>query len=296
MSGTKICLGSLVVALLGLGEIHGQDSNYATGVPGANLNGQTLSVTPGPIYGGPGAPAGTPALGEPATGTQLSSYIQYPFSGIGCYPLMDGPITWEIFLRNGISFNASGGAMGNALSSGWEIEAGGRSLFFNAPEDAAWTVSISGENVRYNRSSQSVMVPRNFYGTPPGPGIPPSVSTTNVTIAGLNRTFANLGLGREWYLVGSAKECQAWSWNVGAEITGKWGSDDMSFSEIPHVTKDCGGLAGSVYSNVEVPYGGAFFTAGIRLEFDTIYSDILQSQNNSNVEDINLTVQLGIRF
>jgi hypothetical protein len=285
-----------VVALLGLGEIHGQDSSYATGVPGANLGGQALNATPGLVVGGTGAPPGTPPLGEPATGTQMSSWIQYPHSGIGCTPLVDGPVTWEIFVRSGVSVNVSGGAMGEALSPGWQIEGGGRSLFFNPEMDEAWTVSVSGSNVRYNRSSKSVTVPRNFYGTPPGPGLAPTMSTTDVTIAGLNRSFANVGMGREWYIMGSAKDVTECSWNIGAEVGFKFGSDNMTFSEIPHVTKDAYGVSGALYSDIEVPYNGAFLTAGVRLEFDSIWSDILQSQNNSNVEDINVLFHVGIRF
>jgi hypothetical protein len=62
------------------------------------------------------------------------------------------------------------------------------------------------------------------------------------------------------------------------------------------VTKDAYGVFGAFYSDIEVPFNGAFLTAGIRVEVDSIWSDILQSQNNSNVEDINVLAQIGIRF
>ena len=36
----------------------------------------------------------------------------------------------------------SGGVFGHELGVGWEIEGGGRTLFFNPACDAAWTVSL----------------------------------------------------------------------------------------------------------------------------------------------------------
>ncbi len=306
MSGTKICLGGLVVALLGLGELHGQNMNYGSGLSGMNpsspppgwpASGQVMEPTTSLPTGTMTIPV-TPALGEPSSGTLPSSWMLYPKSPGCCGPLVDGPITWEIFLRSGASFNISGGALGTALSTGWEIEGGGRTLFFNPQTDAAWTISVSMSNVNYNRSSSTVTVPHNFVTITPNTGAPATITTTtsDVIIGGLNRTFVNAGTGYECYLIGNASQLDGWSWRVGGEGGGRFGSDRLEYGDLPHDTKDAYGLYAAVDSQVEMPYNGVFLQAGVRLEYDFIWSDILQTQNHSNVQDINLLFSVSVRF
>jgi hypothetical protein len=295
MSGTKICLGGLVVALLGLGELHGQTMPYGSGMSGSAPYGQAMDPPTSLPTGSVTVPI-TPALGEPSSGTQPSSYMVYPKSPGCCGPLLDGPITWELFLRSGLSFNISGGALGNALSTGWDIEGGGRTLFFNPQTDAAWFVSGSISNVNYTRSSTTVTVPHNFFTASTTAGVPPTESTSDVTIGSLNRTFANAGLGYEYYLVGNASQLCGCSWRIGGEFGGRFGTDKLDYVLLIHDTKDAYGLYGAIFSDVEIPYNGVFLQAGIRMEYDAIWSDILQSQNNANVQDINLLFSVGVRF
>jgi hypothetical protein len=47
---------------------------------------------------------------------------------------------------------------------------------------------------------------------------------------------------------------------------------------------------------VEIPCHCCVFTAGIRTEYGYTWCDILQSQNRTDVQDINLLITVGVRF
>src|SRR5713226_8049649 len=49
-----------------------------------------------------------------------------------------GPINTELFVRTGPSLPVAGGFLHKVLDTGWDIEGGGRSMFFNPAVDAAW--------------------------------------------------------------------------------------------------------------------------------------------------------------
>ena len=52
----------------------------------------------------------------------------------------------------------------------------------------------------------------------------------------------------------------------------------------------------AVHSDLEIPCGCCIFQAGLRSEYGYTWADILQRQNNSDVQDINLLFNLGLRF
>src|SRR5262249_33967463 len=121
------------------------------------------------------------------------------------------------------------------------------------------------------------------------------VPLVRVTVRNLNRTFANLGFGREWYLAGTGHGGGP-SWRVGFDAGGRWGSENLNTHELPHRTDAMGGAWASLHSDVEIPYGAFVFQGGIRAEWDYSWSDILQIQNNSDLQDLNLMFTAGIRF
>src|SRR5204863_5028784 len=119
-------------------------------------------------------------------------------------------------------------------NAGWDIEAGGRSLFFDPTLTRAWTVELSAINI-WNHSKTEpmpiigVIPPVPFGGTPQPPVLTPA------TLRYLNRTFGNLALGREWYLTGPMDSCGL-RWRFGCDVTGRFGTAKAQFDEIPHKT------------------------------------------------------------
>jgi hypothetical protein len=52
----------------------------------------------------------------------------------------------------------------------------------------------------------------------------------------------------------------------------------------------------SIHSDLQIPFGKVNLIAGLRLEWDYMWSDILQSQNNSDLSNISLLYNGGIQF
>jgi hypothetical protein len=111
----------------------------------------------------------------------------------------------------------------------------------------------------------------------------------------LNRTFFNLGGGREYYLFG-APQGDSWTWRAGFDAGGRYGSAKLELHEIRHRTDTIAGIFIALHSDVEIPYGCITLFAGVRLEWDYTWMDILQHQNNSDLQDINLILNTGFRF
>ncbi len=108
----------------------------------------------------------------------------------------DGPIGGEMYMRSGVSFPISGGALSQAIDTGWDIEGGFRSLFFNRDDDAAWTVDVSITNV-FNPASKNAgqVTLTNFpmkTVDATGAATTVNVPALNVTPGNLNRTSVNL--------------------------------------------------------------------------------------------------------
>jgi hypothetical protein len=287
-----------------------------------------------PFYSGPqslqtpGTEASTPPVGR----ATLSSWMLYPRSPGCCGPTGgSGPISAELFFQAGPAFNISDGQFGHDLRTGWDIEGGARTLFFNPACDAAWTVSLSVNN-NYNLG-EGLMTPLNVTGlttgqtglvtTSPTTGLPtintaramqfginPATldgTTTQVlpkfplTVHSLNRTYANLGIGRDWYLWGQGHNDGIApgtfpNWRVGGEIGGRWGTADLQLNEITHETETIYGAYLSVFTDIEYPWHCCVFTAGLRAQYGYTWCDILQHQNRTDVEDLNLLITLGVRF
>jgi hypothetical protein len=191
-----------------------------------------------------------------------------------------------------------GGFFGHTLQDGWEIQAGGRTLFFNPEATAAWTADVSVSNMHNNGQHSDIsatllntitQVPTSF-----GP-VGVQVPSINVTTRSLNRTFFNLGFGREYYFFGRP-QADNWTWRAGFDAGGRYGSTKLEMHEIQHRTDTIAGIYVSAHSDVEIPYGCITLLAGMRLEWDYTWTDILQHQNNSDVQDINLLFNVGFRF
>jgi hypothetical protein len=204
-----------------------------------------------------------------------------------------GPIHTEIFLRGGPSLPVEGSIFGHVLETGWLIEGGGRSLFFNTNMDRAWAVDLSLSNVNNHGQRSDILIPYRLL-LPSATG-GNAIVPTPVTVRELNRTFANISGGREWYLWGSAAD-NGPTWRVGMDVGGRLGTARVKFSEIQHHNDTIGGVLIALHTDVEIPKGCCTFLFGFRAEWDYTWMDILQIQNNSDLEDVNFLITAGIRF
>ena len=268
------------------------------------------------------APAGTTAEGialdegspppPPMTPIPLdppySPYLNYPRSPCCCGPVgkCGGPLGYDVFLRGGLVFPTGAGVFNQYLTTGWDIEGGARLYLFNPPSTAAWigTVSISNIYARTGTVNQPVTLYNVPVILPPSPNSPFPVRSIQVvpaiqlTVNYLNMTFVNLGFGRQWWLCGSADPGQThgWNWNVGLDGGGRWGAAKVAFDEIQHKTGVVGGMYGAVYTNIEHPFRCGIPFAGVRLEYNYIWTGLLQRQNPGDFQSLNLLFQLGVRY
>jgi hypothetical protein len=354
MSAKKVCLATLVTALVGLGAVRGQ---YTPTSPGALGGMSPPPSTSSALTTRPGD--ATPPQDEipPGSATPvnlcLSDWIVGTKPGC-CGPVgANGPVQMEIYLQSGLAFPFSDGVWGHTLHNpGWDIQGGGRSLFFDAEEDAAWVIDLSLSNTHYHGRNPSYEVPLQHIFQPVNPtqtapaaeiivnyvprhilnnlakangqptngqpvtlkpagtaGAPAVIAAEGVSIADLNTTFANLGFGRDWYLRGQAPTyltCAAcgdhdcdrgnWVWRVGVDGGGRYGTAKLELHEVRHRTDTIAGLYVGAHSDIEVPCGCCIFQAGIRLEYDYTWMDILQKQNDTDLQNLNLLFTIGTRF
>lgn len=270
-------------------------------------------TTPQGIAIDEGSPPPPPYVPIPL-GLPRSPYLQYPHSPCCCGPVgkCGGPIGSELFVRSGMAFPIGGGIFNQFLHTGWDVEGGGRLLLFNPPSTAAWTVSLSVSNIfaRTGNANQPITLFRvpvhTLQQSPPSTTgaiasatpVTVQVPELTVTVSSLNMTFANAGFGREWWLHGSADPGQqhGWNWRAGVDGGGRWGSASVQFNEIRHRTDVVGGMYAAIHSDVEYPFRCGIAFGGVRLEYNYIWTSLLQDQNNGDFQSLNLLFQLGVRF
>ena len=271
-------------------------------------------TTPEGIAIDEGSPPPPPHMPIPL-GPPLSPYLNYPRSPCCCGAVgtCGGPIGSELFIRSGFSFPVGSGIFNQFLHTGWDIEGGARVLFFNQPSTRAWTVSLSVSNI-FNRTGDANQPITLFrfpvhtlvVSSPTSQQGSASVATPTIvqvpqvtaTVSSLNQTFVNLGFGREWWLLGSAYPGSqgGCNWRVGIDGGGRWGTADVQFNEFQHRTDVIGGLFCAIHSDVEWVCRCAIPFAGVRFEYNYIWTSLLQDQNNGNYQSLNLLFQLGVRF
>ncbi len=167
-------------------------------------------------------------------------------------------------------------------------------MFFNPEADQAWTFELGLGNA-YDRVGDRTKSYQlfNIVSTTSPTGV------ANVTVTGsdLNRDYAFAAIGHEWYLWGSAEQdgCTG-NWRIGMDVGGQYGSEKLDLNEIEHRTNIIEGAYVAVHSDVEVPFGQCLFQAGIRAEYGYTWSNILQTQNNANLQEITVQLSAGLRF
>jgi hypothetical protein len=204
----------------------------------------------------------------------------------------NGPIGMELYFRSGVAF-PTGGGIGNLLDVGWSIGGGGRTLFFNPEETRAWTVDLGVMNIH----NESADFQRSFtYNIVPPAGQTTPTSAT-ISVRNMDETLVSLSAGREWYLLGSAN---LWSdhvcWRAGFDGGGRYGTAKMNVNGLTHITDTIGGMFVAVHSDVELPWGNCMFLFGVRGEYSYVWTDILQSQNPTDVQQFTILFNAGLRF
>jgi hypothetical protein len=334
MSVKQIGLSSLVVALCSLGGLHAQgpapgsqapdvlplytpfgsdtaSSNTPTGLPmgqnaplASSIEAAPAGTTPEGVAIDEGSPPIPPPVPVPL-GLPASPYLHYPRSPCCCGPVgqCGGPFGYEMFARTGWTFNVGGGIFNQYLLPGWDVEGGGILYLFNPPSTKAWfgTLSISNINAIAGTANQPITLFRYPVRT-----LNPTTNTSTVvqvpeiavTVTSLNMTFVNMGFGREWWLHGSADPGQqkCWNWRVGCDFGGRYGSAEVQFAQVQHHTDVVGGMYGAVHTDFEYPFRCGIIVAGMRLEYNYIWTSILQDQNDGDFSSINLLFNLGVRF
>jgi hypothetical protein len=334
MSVKQIGLSGLVGLLFGLGSLHAQGPTPGPGnpevlplyTPSGNDNSSPYNPMTSGAGGGsplpsssfPAAPAGTtpegvaidegspspPPFVPVPLGLPASPYLVYPRSPCCCGPVGKcGPIGSELFVRTGIFFPVGGGIFNQYLQPGWDVEGGGRLFLFNPPATAAWTgtLSISNMYAQTGSDNQAITmyrVPVHTLSPTTGTSIREQVPEVSVTVRSLNITFVNMGFGRECWLHGSADPGQqkGWNWRVGCDLGGRYGSAKVNFDQFQHLTGVVGGMYGAIHSDFEYPFRCGILVAGMRLEYNYIWTSLLQDQNDGDFSSINLLLQLGVRF
>jgi hypothetical protein len=273
MRGTIGFFSALVITLLGLSQAKAQYSGPGPG------------DAPPPVNVKPGSEPGRQEEVFQAPG--LSSWITYHKDN-GCDgPTGNGiPLMTELFLRSGFAVPTDATNFGRVLGLGWDIDGGGRILLFNPSETAAWTVTAGLSNVNYHGVHSDIHFPVKVF-------VNNNLTKVKVSVRQLNQTFANLGTGGEWYLWAPAN-APGRNWRIGLEGGGRWGTEKLDLHEIRHLTDTIGAVYAAAHSDVEWPLGACTFLAGLRLEWNYTWSDILQGK--SDVMSFNGLFTAGIRF
>lgn len=288
-SYTAASLLSLLIASAGFGQTPASAPNAPEGVVPQK---SYVSIPPG--YPGPIAmptvagPDGTP-VGEPTA--VPDPYIAYP-QPYCCGPVGgSGPILMELYTRIGPAIPLASHSITHALGTGWEIQAGGRSLFFNVPRDRAWFVDLGAANA-YNHASDNT-IPFNLLGK-------------KANITSVNRTFVNIGLGEEHWMRHPVNCCggDGWNWRWGYDGGFRYGTvrvDNVVPASIPdnpsgyaRLNSRMYGVYAALHSDIELPRGCCTFIFGTRLEWQ--YDWIGTYGSMSDIQGLNILFTAGVRF
>jgi hypothetical protein len=229
----------------------------------------------------------------------LSSWITYVRPDC-CGPVGgDGPVQSEIFFRSGLSVPIGGNFFGRGLDLGWLVQGGGRALFYDVPQENAWTLEISVSN-EYNHATRfdafanlkNIIVPN------PNAALTgvATITLPNIVVTprSFNRTFFNAAAGHEWYLLGAANTDEV-NWRVGVDLGGQLGTGKLKVNELQHRTGALYGTTLAVHSDIEYPCGKAVFIGGIRGEWKYSFTEKFL-QREADMQSLNFLITSGIRF
>jgi hypothetical protein len=288
--------------------------------PPAGMNGTIASAPTASTSPDIASEPETPPQARPPLPSGLSNWITYARADC-CGPIGgDGPIKDELYIRTGPSLPISGAIFGHVLTTGWDVQGGGRTLFFNPDMDRAWTIDLSINSIWYGGQHADRKFPL-FLLAQPSPTSDIFRAFVLGTLKNMNQTSVNLALGREWFLLGSASACGCATpnWTVGVDAGGAYGSQsaEVAIDTIPGIpaidvtnpagppsaihmlrrrTDTIGSAFIALHTDLECSCGCCVYQVGFRAECGYTWSDIMQRQNDSNYMVVNLLLTCGVRF
>ena len=83
---------------------------------------------------------------------------------------------------------------------------------------------------------------------------------------------------------------------MGADFGPRYGTQKLELNELRHISDTFTTAFVAARTDLEVPFGPGTFLFGLRAEFAYTFDDILQHQNNSDIQEINLLFNVGYRY
>jgi hypothetical protein len=283
----------------------------ATGTPSPT---PTTTQVPIPAY--QPETVATDVLTAPQGGVPMvPGAVCSPWNGAGVGG--NGPITYEGYVRTGPSLNIGGGELSAILDHGWMTAVGGRTLFFNETNDAAWVLDLGlsyTENLGPRLGRITRVTALELKGAGGERGTDPNTPTlfpdvTFLMPAGVRkvrRTSLNFGVGRDWWLYGPGTVeanggSGASNWRGGVDVGGRWGTASIDLE--PQFDTDGVRRRQGVYHGVyvgsslnwEKQFGGVILQAGVRGEWGYDWMNLLPPQN-SDLHSLNILMTFGLRY
>lgn len=244
-----------------------------------------------------------PLVPDAVKGAVYSPWCGETPAGGCCGPVgANGPIGYESYLRTGPTLISGGGELTRALKTfGWNVQGGGRTLFFDPPGDAAWVfdLGLGFTNVQGRSVSRPVDVLTNAvkFG---GPGGQP---TFQAGVLDLRRTSFNFGVGRDHFLNGpgwvGAED--GGNFRFGWDVGGRWGTASVDLEPLlePGGYRRRHDVYTAVYAAGQATWekqmGAWTFYIGGRFEWNYYFTNLLPP-NDGDFRDVNLLLVTGVRF
>ncbi|MCU0703951.1 MAG: hypothetical protein MUF18_08250 [Fimbriiglobus sp.] len=289
--------------------------------PTALLPGKSVGVRPASAIDVPALPtapsptdtlvgSGVPSLPTlPTVADAVPGAVYSPWCGDtpagGCYGPVgaNGPVTYEPYLRTGVSLISGGGTMAAVTKTfGWNFQGGARSLFFNPTGDAAWVFDLGLSHTNHRGRGAANPLNIEVGAVKFGGGLNRDLFAVGLTE--LRRTSFNFGLGRDYFLNGPGvvgQEPGYGNFRAGWDIGGRWGTASADFEPFgdPGGNRRRQDVFHGLYlggqGTWERPMGAWTFYIGGRIEWGYYWTDMIPP-NDGDFRDVNLLLVGGVRF
>ena len=245
-----------------------------------------------------------PAVPNAVPGAVYSPWCGDLPAGGCCGPVgAHGPVSYDIYVRTGPSLITGGGTMSAALKTfGWNIQGGGRTLFFNADGDAAWALDFGVGHT--NNEGRNMSRPVTLLSSAVKFGGPGDQPTFDAGVQQVRRTSFNFGIGRDYFLNGPGAvlpdNCYP-NFRLGWDVGGRWGTASVDLE--PFLEPGGYRRLHDVYHGLylagqgtwDQPMGAWTFFLGGRVEWGYYWTNLLPP-NDGDFRDVNLLLLVGVRF
>ena len=218
-----------------------------------------------------------------------------------------GPVEYELYFQTGPSFVFGSGEYTDRLNTGWAVNGGGRSLFYNREGDAAWVLDL-GLSYQYNRGTPNDLIDLfirqpSVQNQQTGARVNQPDRLVSSRIRALQRTAFNYSIGRDWWVWGPGQPGAETGWNLrwGTDVGGRWGTAhvDINPNNDPRLyarrQKAYEGVFVGAHANIEVPVGGWIWFGGLRVRWGYDWMNIVPPIKG-DVQYIDLLLNTGVRF